>query len=122
MYPVQHEDGKVLVNVAAFVGNPSMENTPYSEAPSSASCTQEEIFTAYAGWEPEVQALLQVRIIWCDRCHMSYDLCFSTQCLSQPKKWPIGDLIPLDSYASDRIFVGGDAVRVYMFFVFVLIS
>ena len=32
------------------------------------------------------------------------------QCLTQPKKWPIGDLIALDSYASGRIFVGGDAV------------
>ena len=63
MYPVQHEDGKVIVNVAlaAFVGNPAKENTPYSEAPASASCSQEELLGAYAGWEPEVQALLQVR-------------------------------------------------------------
>ncbi len=60
VYPVQHEDGKVIVNVAAFVGNPDKENTPYSEAPGSASCSQEEILGAYAGWEPEVQALLQV--------------------------------------------------------------
>ncbi|KJA16000.1 hypothetical protein HYPSUDRAFT_193707 [Hypholoma sublateritium FD-334 SS-4] len=91
VYPVQHEDGKVLVNVAAFVGNPEKENTPYSEAPISATCEPEEILTAYAGWEPEVQALLK--------------------CLSQPKKWPIGDLLPLDSYASGRIFVGGDAAH-----------
>ncbi|KJA16008.1 hypothetical protein HYPSUDRAFT_80276 [Hypholoma sublateritium FD-334 SS-4] len=89
-YPVQHEDGKVLVNVAAFVGNPSKENTPYSEAPVS-PCTQEEILDAYAGWEPEFQALLQ--------------------CLSQAKRWPIADLIPLDSYASGQIFIGGDAAH-----------
>ena len=44
----------------AFVGNPAKENTPCSEAPASASCSQDENLGAYAGWEPEVQALLQV--------------------------------------------------------------
>ena len=28
VYPVHHEDGKVIVNVAALVGNPDKENTP----------------------------------------------------------------------------------------------
>ncbi|KAF8964497.1 salicylate hydroxylase [Flammula alnicola] len=88
VYPVAHE--KTLLNIVAFVSDPSKEGTVY-DGPSSVACTQEEILSAFSGFEPEVQVLLRG--------------------IDHPSKWAINALVPLERYASGRVLVAGDAAH-----------
>jgi len=56
VYPVSQDE---LVNCVFFTKDLTRQGTIY-HGPLSSSCTQEELLANFAGWEEEVQALIQV--------------------------------------------------------------
>ncbi len=58
-YQIAH---KKLINVVAMISDPSRENNTI-HGPTAVSVSQEEALATFAGWEPQVQALLKVRIL-----------------------------------------------------------
>lgn len=50
-----------LVNVAAFVTDPSKEGTPCENVPVGGDNVKEELLELFTEWEEEVQVLLRVR-------------------------------------------------------------
>lgn len=58
IYPVGHGN---LINVAAFRLRHEMENTPL-EGPWAQDASHAELVQDFDTWEPEVQAILDVRI------------------------------------------------------------
>ena len=68
-----------------------------------------EFAGAFEGWEPEVQALLEVRASltrWaCQQTHIV------SQCMENPTHWAILTVKPVDTYADDGVILLGDAVR-----------
>ncbi|KAF9077898.1 salicylate hydroxylase [Rhodocollybia butyracea] len=87
VYPI---NGGSLVNVVAFVSNPEDEG---KEIPGLdvRQATTEEMLDAFSGWEPEAVKLLST--------------------IENPSCWPIRDLRPLQTYASRRILLLGDAAH-----------
>ncbi|KJA15142.1 hypothetical protein HYPSUDRAFT_92085 [Hypholoma sublateritium FD-334 SS-4] len=88
---VAYAISRSLINVAAFVTYPEKEGTVYEDTCPSAEEIQEELVALYTNWEPEVQVLIKT--------------------LKQPLKWPINQVIPLDSYAHGRVIIAGDAAH-----------
>ncbi|KJA14751.1 hypothetical protein HYPSUDRAFT_92215 [Hypholoma sublateritium FD-334 SS-4] len=86
-YPLPHNN---IVNVLALVTDLSQEGTQY-HGPPTTYCDQEEVLSAFSGWEPEVQALLK--------------------CITKPTKWALRSLVPLDRYARGRVVIAGDAAH-----------
>jgi hypothetical protein len=66
VYPVANG---TMINFAAFYHQPDKVGTVF-EGPWVAHVSKEELQTAYAGWEPSVQAWLQVR--WHFQCIFLY--------------------------------------------------
>ncbi|KAF7975798.1 hypothetical protein HWV62_8475 [Athelia sp. TMB] len=81
------------VNVVAFTSEPSKEGTQYSanEKEWVADVPKEELLQAYAGWEPEVTALLE--------------------CVDKPSKWAIHAVKPLSTFVSGRVALLGDSAH-----------
>lgn len=50
------------MNVVALTSQPDKEGMLYTD-PWVIDCSQEEVLACYAGWEPEVQELLKVRLM-----------------------------------------------------------
>ncbi|KAF8882257.1 salicylate hydroxylase [Infundibulicybe gibba] len=87
VYPILH--GR-LINVVAFISQPSKEGTILN-GPAVTDVTKEEVLSAYTGWEEEVHTLLG--------------------CIEKPSKWAIQALRPLDMYAKGRVALMGDAAH-----------
>jgi salicylate hydroxylase len=78
----------------------------------------QEVSSVFEGWDEEVGALLGVS-------HTSFqcskiELIHFHKCIKKPTKWAIRALIPLDCYASGRVILAGDAVRVILAFITLL--
>ncbi|KAI3615121.1 salicylate hydroxylase [Moniliophthora roreri] len=87
VYPISQ--GRI-VNVVAFYSRPWDEGKPLP-GPEVRNATLEEVLEVYAGWEQEVQDLLN--------------------CIENPTCWAIQELRPLDSYISGRALLLGDAAH-----------
>ena len=98
------------VTVVAFTSEPSKEGTQYSanEKEWVASVPKEELLQAYAGWEPEVTALLEVRL-YLVSAHVLKLTC-RAQCVDKPSKWAIHAVRPLSTFVSGRVALLGDSV------------
>ena len=79
---------------------------------SSTTTTPQEVLSVFEGWEEEVQALLRVS----SQLLFYFAVLTLSQCIKQPTKWAIPTLNPLDRYASGRVILAGDAVRVLLAF------
>lgn len=49
-----------LVNIVAYVADPSNEGAKFEDKKWEAPVSVEEVAKQYAGWEPQVQAIVQV--------------------------------------------------------------
>ncbi|KAF8621267.1 hypothetical protein AX15_007927 [Amanita polypyramis BW_CC] len=79
-----------FINIVAFVHDESREETLH-EGPMATDAPQAEMLSAYSGWEPEVQALIE--------------------CMPSAKKWAVHHLRPLKKYAKGRVLLLGDAAH-----------
>ncbi|KAF9471764.1 salicylate hydroxylase [Pholiota conissans] len=91
MHVVAYPISRQFVNVAAFVTYPSKKGTPYDNSPMTADQIHQELVSLYASFEKEVKVLLD--------------------CLTQPLKWPINQVIPLESYVCRHALIAGDAAH-----------
>ena len=110
MYPVSQDR---LINIVAITTDLSKEGTVH-EGPSSTPASTQEVLSVFEGWEEEVRALLRVSHNY--RPNFQNLLTSHVQCIKQPTKWAITTLNPLDRYASGRVILAGDAVRVLLRF------
>ena len=117
MYPVSQDR---LINIVAVTTDLSKEGAVY-EGSSSTTTSIQEVLSAFEGWEEEVRALLRVSHN-CDPIFPKIaNFHFFVQCIKQPTKWAITSLNPLDRYASGRVILAGDAVRVVLSFTALLL-
>ncbi|KAI9061735.1 FAD/NAD-P-binding domain-containing protein [Trametes sanguinea] len=79
-----------IVNVVAMATQPHLYGTTY-DGPWVKECGRDELLDCFAGWEPEVQEMLQ--------------------CIEKPTKWAICELKPLPFYVQGRIALLGDAAH-----------
>ncbi|KAJ3748446.1 hypothetical protein DFH05DRAFT_1520023 [Lentinula detonsa] len=95
VYPISNGE---IVNVVAFFsdsqsGSPVILETTGSSSPQNKQVPTDAVVNMYPGWEDEVVDLLKVQL----------------QMLEKPTIWPILDLNPLETYATSRIALLGDA-------------
>ena len=105
VFPVQK--GR-FINVVPFYFDRAREDTTW-EGPALRNATSEEILKMYEGWEPEVQALLEVRISTTHCLRQQTHI--ASQCMENPTHWAILTVKPVDTYADDGVILLGDAVR-----------
>ncbi|KAI0708960.1 FAD/NAD-P-binding domain-containing protein [Cerioporus squamosus] len=79
-----------IVNVVTLASQPQLYGSPYN-GPWVTDCSPAEVQECYAGWEPEVQELLQ--------------------CIDKPTKWAIHELKPLPFYFTGSVVLLGDAAH-----------
>ncbi|KAF5318625.1 hypothetical protein D9619_010713 [Psilocybe cf. subviscida] len=79
-----------LTNVVMFVSDPEKEGS-LLEGPAVQNTTSDDLFALYAGWEDDVQCIVQN--------------------FKNPSKWAIQTVGPLDKYAESGIFLLGDAAH-----------
>ncbi|KZP08337.1 FAD/NAD(P)-binding domain-containing protein, partial [Athelia psychrophila] len=101
-----------LINAVAFVSDPSKEGTQYSENSSEwgVAVANEELARQYAGWEPDVAALLEAhcslyrqQTFWANGALM--------QCVDKPTRWAINVAQEMSTFVSGRVAVLGDAAH-----------
>ena len=105
VFPVQK--GR-FINVVPFYFDRAREDTTW-EGPALRDATRDEILKMYEGWEPEVQALLEVRISTTHCLRQQTHI--ASQCMENPTHWAILTVKPVDTYADDGVILLGDAVR-----------
>ncbi|KAJ7581402.1 salicylate hydroxylase [Mycena floridula] len=88
IYPIGSQ--KQLINVVGFYSKPS-DYGKLPEGPTVRQATKEELVSMYAGWENEIQVLLN--------------------CVEKPILWTIQALEPLEVYVTDRVALLGDAAH-----------
>jgi salicylate hydroxylase len=107
-YPIA--SGK-LVNVVAYVSDPSKEGTRFDrkwETPT----TSDEVTAHYEDWEPQALAITKVS----DESPLSLTykcLPSSTKCMTKVSAWAIHVLESLPHYVHGRVAVLGDAVGAF---------
>ena len=116
MYPVSQDR---LINIVAITTDPSKEGTVLVGSSTTSASTQ-EVLSVFEGWEEEVRALLRVNHKLPSKISKIANFTRS-QCIKQPTKWAITTLNPLDRYASGRVILAGDAVRVLLNFTAILL-
>ncbi|KAM6494775.1 salicylate hydroxylase [Amanita muscaria] len=87
VYPMS--EGR-YINVGGYVFDSSKEDTRF-EGSSSSDISQDDLFSVFEHWEPEVQALLQ--------------------CIPKPTKWTICHLRPLKTFGNGRVLLLGDSAH-----------
>ncbi|KAF7300219.1 hypothetical protein MKEN_01345700 [Mycena kentingensis (nom. inval.)] len=104
-YPIQQ--GR-MVNCVAFTCRHNLENTRY-EGPWVGPADKAQFAGYFAHWEPEVQALLQVRTT----SLFTHILNFlsSVKCVEKPLAWAVHTVRPLPSFVSGRVALLGDAAH-----------
>ncbi|KAJ7581404.1 hypothetical protein C8J56DRAFT_1057390 [Mycena floridula] len=88
VYPIGAQ--RQIINVAAVYFKPGDYGKPL-EGPTVRDATKEELMSIFAGWEKEVQVVLN--------------------CLEKPTHWTIQALEPLEIYVTHRIALLGDAAH-----------
>jgi len=88
VYPVA---GKTLLNIVGYVSYESKEGIPFEDS-DIPEPSLEDMKANYAGWEPEVQQILQ--------------------CIEgSPGRWPVIQLHPLRSFVRGRVALVGDSAH-----------
>ncbi|KAJ7595521.1 hypothetical protein C8J56DRAFT_1115495 [Mycena floridula] len=88
VYPIGAQ--RKIINVAAVYSKPGDYGKPL-DGPTARDATKEELMSMFAGWEKEVQVVLN--------------------CVENPIHWTIQALEPLEVYVTRRIALLGDAAH-----------
>lgn len=105
-YPISK--GK-MVNFVAFKSHHDLENTRFN-GPWVCATDSAEFAATFRTWEPEVQALVDVRL-YIYILPSVIQLAQQFQCVERPLRWAIHTVKPLKSFVSGRAGLIGDAVR-----------
>ncbi|KAH8119270.1 FAD/NAD-binding domain-containing protein [Phellopilus nigrolimitatus] len=79
-----------IVNVVTLISEKDKQGERF-EGPWVSECSKQELLGCYAGWEPEVQDILQ--------------------CIERPTKWALHELHPLPMYVSGKVALVGDSAH-----------
>ncbi|KAF5353975.1 hypothetical protein D9756_007015 [Leucocoprinus leucothites] len=82
--------GGRYLNIVATIHDKSREGTAW-EGPWNSEVSRHELLDQFRGWDEEFQQLLQ--------------------CIERPTRWALHDMHPLDTFASQRVLLLGDAAH-----------
>lgn len=100
-----------MINFVAFTSRHDLENTTFG-APWFAVTDKSAFESNFSSWEPEVQALMDVRISTSSFLfdHWSEAHILTHQCVDKPFQWAIHTVKPMRSFVYGRVALLGDAV------------
>lgn len=101
-----------LVNFAAFRAKYDLEHTTL-EGPAVQHVSRDEFAQDFDGWEPEAQALIEVRRVGRSLVLVSFELIHKyLQCVPTASRWAVHTVLPLQSFVAEsgQAVLLGDAV------------